>query len=180
MKSKTSLALGLALLVLMTWSVPAQVQPDTAVDPVCGMTVKKSTAKYTFDYKGATYYFCSEGCKTSFSKEPEKYLSKTAEAKPAMMGQGMGMGMMRGQTGMGTEHVDCLFMLADVEKKFENTQDGVIITLSSKNPETVKAIQDRAAAMKDGMCPMMGKDESSKTGTRGSCPMGANCPNKKK
>jgi Cu+-exporting ATPase len=94
--------LGAALLVVLTWTVLAQVQsPDTAKDPVCGMTVTKSTAKYTYDYKGTTYYFCSEGCKTSFSKEPEKYLAQTAETKPGMMGQGMGKGM--GQ-GMGMMH----------------------------------------------------------------------------
>ncbi len=46
------------------------------------MSVTKSTAKYTTDYKGTTYYFCSEGCQTSFIKDPEKYLAKEAEGKP--------------------------------------------------------------------------------------------------
>ncbi|MCK7500675.1 MAG: YHS domain-containing protein [Comamonadaceae bacterium] len=57
-----------------------QAASDKAVDPVCGMTVVKANAKATFDYKGATYYFCSTGCKEAFAKEPEKYL-KAQQAK---------------------------------------------------------------------------------------------------
>lgn len=41
-------------------------------DPICEM----STAKYLKDttvYKGKIFGFCSEGCKSSFKKDPEKY-----------------------------------------------------------------------------------------------------------
>ncbi len=159
----------------------AQVSPDSAIDPVCGMTVKKATAKYTYDYKGTTYYFCNEGCKTSFSKEPEKYLAKAAETKPGgMMGGGMGMmHAQAGQAGMPGMGGSCACMLPDVEKKFENTPTGVVVTLTSKNPETVKKLQEHAAMMKDGKCPMMGKDPAAKEGEAG-CPMGGSCPMKKK
>lgn len=156
---------------MMPGQQDSQLSKDIALDPVCGMVVKKSTAKSTYDYKGMTYYFCSEGCKTSFAKEPEKYLAKPAESKPGMMGQAMGIMHAQGEA--------CPFMLPDVEKKFENTKTGVIITLSSKNPETAKKIQDHAAAMKDGRCPLMGKAGAGKKGEAG-CPMGANCPMKRK
>jgi len=46
-----------------------------ATDPVCGMDVDEKTAAGKSDYNGKTYYFCSAGCKRSFDKEPEKYLS---------------------------------------------------------------------------------------------------------
>ena len=46
-----------------------------AKDPVCGMDVDTQTAAGKSEYKGQTYYFCSLGCKASFDKEPEKYLS---------------------------------------------------------------------------------------------------------
>lgn len=46
-----------------------------AKDPVCGMDVDPQTAAGESEYKGQTYYFCSLGCKASFDKEPEKYLS---------------------------------------------------------------------------------------------------------
>lgn len=49
-----------------------------AKDPVCGMECTGS--KITTTYKGKTYYFCSEGCKASFEREPEKYL-KGSEQK---------------------------------------------------------------------------------------------------
>jgi YHS domain-containing protein len=85
--------------VLVAGALAQQAASDKAVDPVCGMTVVKANAKATFDYKGATYYFCSTGCKDAFAKEPEKYLkaqaAKAGEAKaPAMAGH---MGMMHGQ-----------------------------------------------------------------------------------
>lgn len=44
-------------------------------DPVCGMDVDPKSAAGKSDYKGQTYYFCSPGCKVSFDKDPEKYLS---------------------------------------------------------------------------------------------------------
>ena len=47
-----------------------------AIDPVCKMEVKIETAEWTSEYKGETYYFCNPGCKRSFDKEPEKYLSE--------------------------------------------------------------------------------------------------------
>jgi YHS domain-containing protein len=53
---------------------------DSTVDPVCGMKVKKSEAKATYEYDGKTYYFCMEACKEKFVKDPEKYV-KTDEEK---------------------------------------------------------------------------------------------------
>jgi YHS domain-containing protein len=46
-----------------------------AIDPVCGMEVDEKTASWQSEYKGTTYYFCAPGCKASFDKNPEKYLS---------------------------------------------------------------------------------------------------------
>ncbi len=49
-----------------------------AIDPVCKMEVDESSAAATSEYKGETYYFCAPGCKASFDKEPEKYLTDHA------------------------------------------------------------------------------------------------------
>jgi xanthine dehydrogenase accessory factor len=43
------------------------------INPVCGIPVEKSTAKHVIEYQGENYYFCCDGCKVSFEKEPEKY-----------------------------------------------------------------------------------------------------------
>jgi YHS domain-containing protein len=88
--------------ILAAGVVAQQVSADKAVDPVCGMTVVKANAKATYDYKGTTYYFCNVGCKESFAKDPEKYLTKAEGAKAGQMGH---MGMMKqegmpGQMGM--------------------------------------------------------------------------------
>jgi len=52
----------------------------TAVDPVCGMSVRLDAGKPTFEHAGLTYHFCSNGCRTKFAADPERYLAK---AKPA-------------------------------------------------------------------------------------------------
>jgi xanthine dehydrogenase accessory factor len=43
------------------------------INPVCNIPVEKSTAKHVIDYEGESYYFCCDGCKISFEKEPAKY-----------------------------------------------------------------------------------------------------------
>lgn len=48
---------------------------DTAVDPVCGMTVAKTSAAAVRDHAGTTYYFCNAGCAAAFEQEPEHYLT---------------------------------------------------------------------------------------------------------
>ena len=50
---------------------------ETAVDPVCGMTIVKNDAEaqgMTSVYHVATYYFCCSDCKHYFDRKPEKYL----------------------------------------------------------------------------------------------------------
>jgi Cu+-exporting ATPase len=51
-------------------------ESDTAIDPVCGMKIKKADAKAKHEYNGKTYYFCMEGCKEKFAADPEKYIKK--------------------------------------------------------------------------------------------------------
>lgn len=50
-------------------------ESQEAKDPICGMFVDISSARYTFDYQGERFYFCCGGCKQIFEKEPEKYLT---------------------------------------------------------------------------------------------------------
>jgi YHS domain-containing protein len=167
-----SIALMAALAVILVIGVVAQQKAaDTAVDPVCGMTVVKANAKATFDFKGTTYYFCSTGCKEAFAKEPEKYLKAKTEAKEAAgmpMGQKGEMGMMKhegmagcpmmgggkmmgGQMGhmgmpkrpmMGAGFAPLFMLYGDkIEVTVENTKDGAVLKVASKDPEVVKAIQ---------------------------------------
>ena len=49
---------------------------DIFINPVCDIPVQKSTAKHIIEYKGKNVYFCCDGCKVSFEKEPEKYAAK--------------------------------------------------------------------------------------------------------
>lgn len=49
------------------------VMTEDAKDPVCGMSVNVSTAKYKSEHSRTTIYFCCAGCKQAFDKQPEKY-----------------------------------------------------------------------------------------------------------
>ena len=50
-------------------------QPETAVDPVCGMTVEIATAADRFEHEGVTYWFCASGCRRRFERDPAAHLS---------------------------------------------------------------------------------------------------------
>ena len=70
MKKSSGLVLVLLMLVAAGGWLAAAQATDKAKDPVCGMSVDKATAKWTYDYKGTTYYFCSEGCMLTFQPCP--------------------------------------------------------------------------------------------------------------
>src|SRR4029450_13738648 len=42
--------------------------------------------KPTYEYKGETHYFCSEGCRIKFAREPERFLDKKGEPEPLPKG----------------------------------------------------------------------------------------------
>jgi YHS domain-containing protein len=212
MNSKAKFLVMTSLLAAsLILTAAAQQKADTAVDPVCGMTVVKAGAKATYDYKGTAYYFCSTGCKDAFAKDPEKYLKKQAETKEApgaptpmmqhKMAQGMPMGqagcpmmgggmmmhrrmMMGGRMGMmGHGMMGRGMMMGGgmvpptmrevVDIVVENTVDGATLKVTSKDPETVKLIQEHFARMKENR-------ETMKKAAEDQAACCANCPMKKK
>ena len=46
---------------------------ETAVDPVCGMTVAAADSTLQLEHNGTIVYFCSPGCRAAFRKDPERY-----------------------------------------------------------------------------------------------------------
>jgi len=60
---------------------------ESVIDPVCGMTVDPHTTPHRAEHNGRTYYFCSAGCRTKFSADPEKYLDgRPRDAEPVPEG----------------------------------------------------------------------------------------------
>jgi Cu+-exporting ATPase len=57
-----------------------------ATDPVCGMMVDPHAGKPTQQFRGHSYYFCSEGCRIKFAKDPERYLDSKGEPEPLPVG----------------------------------------------------------------------------------------------
>jgi xanthine dehydrogenase accessory factor len=56
------------------------IEPKTAIDLVCGMTVPADETSRPYEYEGTTYYFCCPGCRTAFVKDPESYIAEGAHA----------------------------------------------------------------------------------------------------
>jgi YHS domain-containing protein len=47
---------------------------QTAIDPICGMTVDTATAEHTASHNGQQYYFCSAGCMKAFTLNPDAFI----------------------------------------------------------------------------------------------------------
>ena len=52
--------------------------PPHAVDPVCGMSVDVSAARFVSDHAGGKVYFCAAGCQRTFEFDPSAYRSPDA------------------------------------------------------------------------------------------------------
>ncbi len=61
-------------------AAPSQVAPVAAavddgkfINPVCGMAVSMTGAMHVETFEGVSYYFCCDGCWTTFRSDPAKY-----------------------------------------------------------------------------------------------------------
>ena len=57
--------------------------PQSAVDPVCGMTVRAVEAKSAM-YQGRAYYFCSASCREKFEANPAAFARKPGSGPQPM------------------------------------------------------------------------------------------------
>src|SRR5262245_57417870 len=53
---------------------------ETAIDPVCGMTVDPARAAGSYVHRGTSYYFCNPNCLARFKAEPERFLQGPTQA----------------------------------------------------------------------------------------------------
>ena len=61
--------------MLRAMEIPPEQQSETK-DPVCGMSVDAETGSERTVYAGATYAFCSAGCRVAFETDPSRYTVK--------------------------------------------------------------------------------------------------------
>jgi Cu+-exporting ATPase len=61
---------------------------ETVKDPVCGMDVDPAISKHRAEYAGATFHFCSAGCRTKFQTEPARYVANGSEPAVAAATEG--------------------------------------------------------------------------------------------
>jgi xanthine dehydrogenase accessory factor len=53
---------------------PAKAMDEgTFINPVCGMAVSIANPMHVEKYAGVSYYFCCDGCRTTFLQDPAKY-----------------------------------------------------------------------------------------------------------
>lgn len=53
---------------------------ELARDPICGMSVDVSNAKFNSQFEGRSFYFCCAGCKRAFDAEPKKFALANASS----------------------------------------------------------------------------------------------------
>ena len=53
------------------------------VNPVCGITVDPGQARHVISYQGEQFYFCCDGCKVEFERDPAKYVTIQSSRKTA-------------------------------------------------------------------------------------------------
>lgn len=57
-----------------TATPPVEVaQPETGIDPVCGMTVDVARARFVSEHDGGMVYFCAAGCQRAFDADPAAF-----------------------------------------------------------------------------------------------------------
>jgi P-type Cu+ transporter len=66
---------GLAPIGIQPQETPSSVRTR---DPVCGMDVEPSSAKFKLEHAGTTYFFCSAGCLEKFRSNLHRYLPAPA------------------------------------------------------------------------------------------------------
>ena len=60
----------------------------TAIDPVCGMTVKITETSRKHDHQGVTNHFCGEKCRTRFQADAYFFLSGNAKKRGKLVTPG--------------------------------------------------------------------------------------------
>lgn len=61
--------------VAETGDVHVESAPQTATDPVCGMSVAMVDASLHLDHDGERHWFCGSGCLRAFASDPSAYVS---------------------------------------------------------------------------------------------------------
>ena len=72
-----------------TATATAEIAVPPYVNPVCGILVDRAEALHTISYQGAQFYFCCDGCKQQFERDPDKYAAIQA-GRVSLPAAGMG------------------------------------------------------------------------------------------
>jgi Cu+-exporting ATPase len=62
---------------------------QSAIDPVCGMSVNPETTKIITTIEEEHYYFCAEGCRKAFVENPKKFLEPGCDKPKGLWGRYM-------------------------------------------------------------------------------------------
>ncbi len=156
-----------------------------AKDPVCGMSVDLSKAKFRHEYKGQTYYFCCAGCLEKFKAAPEKYLQSPQGSGLVMLGAaapsavdqkdpvcGMDVNPATAKHKFEFAGKTYCFCCAGCLEKFRSDPKkylkASLTTIAPASAKAVAAVQTKAQAYVCAMCPEV---REAKPGACPSCGM---------
>ena len=58
------------------------------LDPICGRRLEEAEGQPSTEYKKRQYYFCSEGCRTAFQRQTERFRVSDLARAGALMTPG--------------------------------------------------------------------------------------------
>ena len=56
-------------------TISSTFQDEFFINPVCNVPVSKTNPKHIIEYEGEKVFFCCDGCKNTFEKNPTQYIS---------------------------------------------------------------------------------------------------------
>ncbi|HUG55664.1 MAG TPA: XdhC family protein [Candidatus Limnocylindrales bacterium] len=77
-RNEEEIALSILAEIVQLRPRAAAAQPETAIDPICGMTVAITADALRADHEGRAYYFCATGCLRRFVRDPAAALAERA------------------------------------------------------------------------------------------------------
>jgi Cu+-exporting ATPase len=141
---------------------PAQANlgKEIVKDPVCNMDVVPSTARGSSEYKGQTYYFCSQSCAQRFKADPEKYLAPKPSKSQMVQISGIGLTAPKAEPAQSPASKGKVTYVCPMDSEIREAKPGVCPKCGmALEPETVEytcPMHPEIIRDQPGHCPICG------------------------
>jgi Cu+-exporting ATPase len=141
---------------------PAQANlgKEIVKDPVCNMDVVPSTARGSSEYKGQTYYFCSQSCVQRFNADPEKYLAPKPPKSQMVQIGGIGLAVPQAEPAQSPANKGRVTYVCPMDPEVREAKPGACPKCGmALEPETVEytcPMHPEIIRDQPGHCPICG------------------------